>query len=575
MLIPDNITEFESTGEKLMYFNFKNDGSARNMYVLHSVFTNYHLQNVSGELDFLVLAPGMGIFAVEVKHGRVARKNGIWEFTNKQGKTTIKAKSPFAQVSHTMHSLRKFILNKVKNNQKQREKLSNLLWGTGVAFTSFEYLPDVGQEAESWQILIKEGLRMKIGQYINSLSIGFHNKFSGKPWYDSNESRPTRKDCETIIQIIRGDFDTSYTDLNKLRESDQLIEEFTKEQFHLLDITNYNERCLFEGAAGTGKTLLALELFRRKVNQNQNFKIGLFCYNRKLGEHLSFLTAKLKTKSNYYAGSLHGYLLQNTDLNISKYDHNFFSEELPFEFLLQKEDLSNEEKFDFLIIDEAQDLITPYYLEVFDHVLKGGLKKGLWTFFGDFSNQAIFLNQSQQDLFSLLKQKSDFVNLPPLKVNCRNTKVIARQNTLLTGTRFPEFLHGGLQGKPIVQRFPAKASYILIIENIVRELLETRIPVSDIILLAPRKFGSSTLGSSEFIKKLFGDGLSFSTIQAYKGLEKNIVVIYDFNELASDQAQRLLYVALSRARQMLYIVLDNNLEKEYNKLIQNNLSKLD
>lgn len=573
MLIPDNITEFESNGEKLMYFNFKNDGSARNMYVLHSVFTNYHLQNVSGELDFLVLAPGMGIFAIEVKHGRVARKNGIWEFTNKKGKTTKKTKSPFAQVSHTMHSLRNFILNKVKNNQKQREKLSNLLWGTGVAFTSFEYLPDVGQEAESWQILIKEGLRMKIGQYINSLSIGFHNKFSGKAWYDSNESRPTRKDCEMIIQIIRGDFDTSYTDLNRLRESDQLIEEYTKEQFQLLDITNYNDRCLFEGAAGTGKTLLALELFRRKVNRN--LKIGLFCYNKKLGKHLSLLTEKLKTKSNYYTGSLHGYLLQNTDIHISKYDHGFFCEELPFEFLLQKEDLSNEEKFDFLIIDEAQDLITPYYLEVFDHILKGGLKKGLWTFFGDFSNQAIFLNQSQQDLFSLLKQKSDFVNLPPLKMNCRNTKVIARQNTLLTGTRFPEFLHGGLQGKPIVQRFPAKGSYILVIENIVRELLETGIPVSDIILLAPKKFDSSTLGSSEFIKKLFGDGLSFSTIQAYKGLEKNIVIIYDFNELASDQAQRLLYVALSRARQMLYIVLDNNLEKEYNKLIQNNLSKLD
>lgn len=573
MLIPDNITEFESNGEKLMYFNFKNDGSARNMYVLHSVFTNYHLQNVSGELDFLVLAPGMGIFAIEVKHGRVARKDGVWEFTNKKGKTTKKTKSPFAQVSHTMHSLRNFIVNKVKDNQKQREKLSNLLWGTGVAFTSFEYLPDVGQEAESWQIFIKEGLRMKIGQYINSLSIGFHNKFSGKPWYDSNESRPTRKDCEMIIQIIRGDFDTSYTDLNKLRESDQLIEEFTKEQFQLLDITNYNDRCLFEGAAGTGKTLLALELFRRKVERN--LKIGLFCYNRKLGKHLSFLTEKLKTKSNYYAGSLHGYLLQNTDINISKYDHNFFSEELPFEFLLQKEDLSNEEKFDFLVIDEAQDLITPYYLEVFDHVLKGGLKKGLWTFFGDFSNQAIFLNQSQQDLFSLLKQKSDFVNLPPLKVNCRNTKVIARQNTLLTGTKFPEFLHGGLQGKPIVQRFPAKGSYILVIEKIVRELQETGIPVSDIILLAPRKFDSSTLGSSEFIKKLFGDGLSFSTIQAYKGLEKNIVIIYDFNELASGHAQCLLYVALSRARQMLYIVLDNNLEKEYNKLIQNNLSKLD
>ena len=68
MLIPDNIDNFDSIGEKLLYLKFKNDGSTKNFYILHSLFTNYHLKNISGELDFLVLAPGLGVFAIEVKH---------------------------------------------------------------------------------------------------------------------------------------------------------------------------------------------------------------------------------------------------------------------------------------------------------------------------------------------------------------------------------------------------------------------------------------------------------------------------------------------------------------------------
>lgn len=571
MLIPDNISEFNSNGEKLLYLRFKNDGSASNMFVLHSVFTNYHLKSVSGELDFLVLAPGMGIFALEVKHGRVSRKNGVWEFTNKSGQTTSKSISPFAQVSGTMHSIRNYILEKVKTNSKKHNRLSKVLWGTGVAFTSMDIPPDVGQEAESWQILTKDGLRLKIADYIDSLSKGFHKRYEGKPWYDSNSARPSTSDCEYIIQIIRGDFDTEYSNLNKILDTNRLIEEFTREQFKLLDITNYNERCLFEGAAGTGKTFLALELLRRKTETG--FKACLFCYNKNLGEYLNSSVKKLNL-TPAYTGSLHSYLLEKTTIESSDYSHQFFREELPFEFLMQTEDLSDDDKLDFLIVDEAQDLITTYYLEVFDHILKGGLKNGKWVFFGDFSNQAIFMNSSRNELLRLLKEKTDFVNYPPLKINCRNTKVIARQNTLISGANYPEFLHGGIDGKPIIQKFPTKGSYLQCIENLIDELVKSNVPHGEIVLLAPKKFENTSISGSDFIRKSVDQGLNFFTVQAFKGLEKNVVIVFDFNDLMTLESRQLLYVALSRAKQLLYIVMDNNLQKDYNQLIQENYKKM-
>ena len=571
MLIPDNISEFDSNGERLLYFRFKNDGSSSDIYALHSVFTNHHLKSVSGELDFLVLAPGKGIFAVEVKHGRVSRKSGVWEFTDKNGKTTRKTKSPFAQVTGTMHSIRNFVLETVKENSEKYNKLSKILWGTGVAFTSMDITPDVGQEAESWQILTKDGLRLKIAEYIDTLSKGFHKKFAGRPWYDSNSACPSKTDCELIIQIIRGDFNSNYSDFNRIQDADELINEFTREQYNLLDITNYNDRCLFEGGAGTGKTLLAIELLRRKVELG--LKVDFFCFNRKLGEYLD-LSFKKKNLTSIYTGSLHSYLLQKTKIETFDYSHEFFSEILPFEFLLQNEDLRFDEKIDFLIVDEAQDLITPYYLEVFDNILKGGLKCGKWVFFGDFSNQAIFINNSRNEILQLLKEKTVFVNHPPLKINCRNTKVIAKQISLISGADYPKFLHGGLEGMPIVSRFPTKNSYVNLIEELVQELVERHIPLNEIVLLAPYKFENTSLADSNFISKSIKKGLGYSTVQAYKGLEKNIVIIYDFKELISFESQKLLYVALSRAKQLLYIILDNNLQNEYIQLIQKNYLKL-
>ena len=68
----------------------------------------------------------------------------------------------------------------------------------------------------------------------------------------------------------------------------------------------------------------------------------------------------------------------------------FFSETLPLEFLIGCDSIEDDDKLDFLILDEAQDLITLNYLEVFDTLLKGGLRNGNWIMFGDFSNQAIY-----------------------------------------------------------------------------------------------------------------------------------------------------------------------------------------
>ncbi len=577
MLIPDNIDTFESAGEKLLYLKFKNDSTASSFYILHSLFTNYHLKNISGELDFLVLAPGHGIFAIEVKHGKVWRTGGKWHFENKKGEVTEKFKSPFAQVDGTMNSVRKFILKKLEKNEKEHARFSKLLFGTGIAFTGMNEFVDFGTEGHSWQVFTRSSLNIPISYFIDSLSRGWHNEYKPKYFYDVNLSRPSIEDCKQIVRLLRGDFDIDYSEINRITDNEQLIEEYTREQFSLLDFVNYNDRCLIQGSAGTGKTLMALELVRRNISAGK--KVAFFCFNRKLGAKLNVSVNEIKTSdsSAVYAGTLHSFLSQGAELEIpidEKEVNNFFTDVLPLDFLLRNDAVDESDKYDILITDEAQDLITSNYLEVFDSLLKGGISHGKWIFFGDFSNQAIYLNQPLEAL-DLLGSRANFTKFPPLKINCRNTKKIALQNMLVTGAEKPEFTGGAIDGEEIVNKFPAKNNRAECVEEIIEDFVRRKIPMHKISLLSPKRLESSFMEASEKLNGWMEMGLTFSTVQSFKGLENTFIILFDFDQLSTDEFQRLLYIGISRAKQKLYLVLNSDLQEDYRKLIANNISKID
>ena len=576
MLIPDNVTNFNSQGEKILFMKFKNDGSTNSMYVLHSLFTNNHIKNISGELDFFVIAPNEGFFSIEVKHGGISRKNGDWCFTNRNGQTTCKKTGPFAQQSATINSIRNYALKKISHKKEMHDRFSKILWGSGVAFTSMTEFVDFGPEGHSWQVLTKQGLNFPVGAFISTLSKGSHSESSNKYWYDVHASRPTKKDCEDLVKILRGDFDIDYSEINRIKDTDVLIEEYTKEQFELLDFVRYNERCLIQGTAGTGKTLMALELLKREVKEGD--EVALFCFNNQLGERLSALSKNI-TDSNAkvkFCGTLHSYMSQYCEsIKPSSLDqlNKYFTEDLPIEFLITNEYLPEGEKLDYLILDEAQDLLTPYYLEVFDLILKGGIKNGKWVMFGDFSNQAIYLNKPEESILRL-NSYATFTTFPPLKINCRNTKEIATHNTLMTGARVPEFTSKNYLGNQVICKYPSKSSRISVILEILLKIESRKIPLEKVTLLSPKKFENSIISEDTQIRGFIDNGVLTSTIQGFKGLENTIIVLYDFDEVTSEKMQRLLYVGISRARQELFLILDKTQEAAVSKLIQDNYPKL-
>ena len=61
--------------------------------------------------------------------------------------------------------------------------------------------------------------------------------------------------------------------------------------------------------------------------------------------------------------------------------------------------------------------------------------------------------------------------------------------------------------------------------------------------------------------KTYGNNkLSFCTIKSFKGLENSVIILVDVDSIADKQ---LMYVALSRARTVLYVIESEEARQEY------------
>jgi hypothetical protein len=246
-----------------------------------------------------------------------------------------------------------------------------------------------------------------------------------------------------------------------------------------------------------------------------------------------------------------------------------FYPELTVEALL---DLNMVEQYDALIVDEAQDLLLDTYLEVFDAVLKGGITGGIWRVFLDH-NQNIFRSTAVPALQNLLRARpADF----RLTVNCRNTRPIAVVNSLISGVPGDETLRvDGPDVEQIWYRDPAHQRRE--ISRCLNRLLGQGIPPNDIVILSPYRVANSCLADglenvayrlhelSDRTEPLAYPYIPYATVSSFKGLESDVVVFADVNNLTRPDRLSAFYVGASRARAYLALFLHEECREDYNR----------
>ena len=88
-MVPPIVSDATQSNAEIRLFGKIRDELSDDWIVLHSLGLAGHARKPWAEIDFVLIGPP-GVFCLEVKGGRVARRDGMWEFTNRHGETTRK-----------------------------------------------------------------------------------------------------------------------------------------------------------------------------------------------------------------------------------------------------------------------------------------------------------------------------------------------------------------------------------------------------------------------------------------------------------------------------------------------------
>lgn len=543
-----------SPGERELFIRFRDDPSTQGWIVLHSLLLADHPTRVSGEADFVVIVPTRGVVVIEVKACRSLRvEGGMWHYGRQEEPDP---RGPFRQAAEAMHSIRAYV-------HRLRPDLDGVVYWSAVVFPYVPFnMPS--EEWHTWQVIDGPTFRdVPLAHNLERVLQAARDHLStvrSARWFDPSSAAPTPQQADSIASTLRPRFEVIETPkLRRNRQRDELLA-FTQEQYEALDSMSTNPRVVFEGPAGTGKTLLALESARRAAFQGQKVLFG--CHSRALGGWLKGEAADFS--GDLWVGTISRWMLDlaGQDLSGDRTSDRFWDELVPNAALAAILD-GKDPNLDLIVLDEAQDLMRDEVLDVIDLSLKGGLTTGLWRLFGDFERQALYGSNVSLDAF--LDGRAPGTPIHSLRVNCRNTPRIAALTYLLGGLS-PDYRRirrpdDGVE--PEIKFYASADDSPVRLTEILDNLYEEGYRGADIAVLSTKTLESAAARVDrppwkDRLRPLEGiDGgrVPFASIRDFKGLEASVVVVTDLADISTEEGQALLYVALTRPLTRLVLLL--------------------
>lgn len=561
-MIPPTVShDLRSPGEQDMFLRLKQDPGCDNWIVLHSLDIANHVRQVQGEADFVVIVPGQGVLCLEVKaHHQIRIEEGQWFF----GPEQKPGRSPFRQAAEAMHSVRKRILDR-------RPDLSGVVFWSAVIFT---HAPFTGQSIEwhSWQVINSHRYRARpISSLLGGVLQSAHRFLQEHTpaWYQTGTHRPALEECEAIAQILRPGFEILESPRERMSRLYREVRHFTEEQFTALEAMEANQRVVFTGPAGTGKTVLALEAARRASNIGQ--RVLLVCFNRLLGQHL---IQEIDSLPEVVVSTLHAHMLKVARMAVPPdVAPNFWQDVLPEQASEQLvADAATDPSFDVLIVDEAQDLLRENYLDFLDLSLTGGLAAGNWRFFGDFERQAIY-GSASMPLETFLARRGGRAARYSLRVNCRNTAQIATLAELVSQLEpgYKRVLRGREGLEPQIHNYSTLQAQVRLLVEELEHLYSEGFTADEIVVLSVRKDSEAVASHVNIhpwqqrlrpVENRTKGHIGYCSIRAFKGLEAPVVVLTDVDRVRDEESVAVLYVGLTRALHRLTVLLHQAARKD-------------
>lgn len=504
-----------------------------------TIYCNYHLLRKDahlkeGEVDFVLLHRRHGMLVLEVKGGQLEYDPDLRQWWQ----NGYPMDDPFAQARGNTHDLRKQILER---GRFPRAGGFPCTFGYAVAFPECNYLGTLPPGAQ--------------GSVLYSLRdlphLGERVRDTLRDWSrDQKSSQMHPSDFEQIKTALQSTFHLVTPLSHCLKRDEEALVQLTESQARALARIFANPRVKVQGTAGSGKTMLALH--RALAFAREGRSTLLLCYNKSLP---FWLRRQVGDQEGLKVINFHSLCFE-------------LCSRAGIEFVVPKEDAADfwryrsaegildalarvDERYDAIVVDEAQDFHDEWWvaIEALGRVPNGPL----YLFF-----------DPDQNLFDTGMEFPEGM-LYVLDENCRNTRSIARICGQVLGQdiKSPPGTPDGCP--PEVTVYSDDEELRRSCQALLKRLLDQeRLRPSQVALLSRRKPANSALAGERLGKYALTQDVEawlsdravwFSSIRAFKGMEAEVMVLVEVDELAPPKWDRPeLFVACSRARHRLYVL---------------------
>jgi len=546
------------------------------MFVMHGLrlSSRYHRTRMAGECDFVVLTR-LGIMVIEVKGGIIGYgkqpEGGIGYYRLVGDRKKESLDNPFIQVDGNADAIQKYLLGK---------NLRNIFVGRMVCFPECGFKRSSVSEDDLWHRdhelplpdMIIDSLQWQIEKFReNEKRRGVLNHIQWKEF----EEDEIKSICNSLEPEFQPDAFRSTLRLN-LSESDRRI----REGISILSGLNENRRLIIQGPPGSGKSTYALDIIMR-LCKNEGLKGIYLCWNELLLEEMKSRVAdpsaeipadRIRTKLYFDLAVELGELSGDRALIPTKETVKRGGvRECVKGAVAKTRNVRNLDKYDFIVIDEAQDIFD----KGIDHVIKALLKvnnplqNGRYYIFYDDSQDY----PGNEDLTHYIRTRDMF------KSNAASYNLTSNLR-INTGHGLDEFIRDASSGlldtgkdygrDVFVKGYETATDAMAMMKScLAREMGPGGIKAEDCLVLFTwdllRKDSPfvQILEHEESLELLKPDNyesssakIRYTTMLKAKGLEKDVVVLIS-SSLCNAKNSFQIFIGASRARGKI-VMLHNN-----------------
>jgi hypothetical protein len=503
-----------------------------------------------GEADFVIFHAEYGLLVLEVKGGEEMFARGHQWF-RKLPKGEREITNPFVQARRNMHALN----DAVEERTGHRITRKHYVYGYAVVFPH-------GRASGTLPLDVADDILIDVDR-MHELERMLLKAFTAFP---QKAGKMSRTAFVEMLDVLLPRFQIMRPLTPQIEAGREKLLELTGNQALAFRGLFTNRQLLVEGVAGSGKTLLAVE--RALAFAREGTRCLLVCYNKELAQWIREQLAADPDRAElakpidvYHFHALAAEFAKEAGLAFEvpsdpSKARLFWDEEAVaiLESACASLFAMSEPRYGALVVDEAQDFAELWWYALFP-LIEDGEDGSIFVFMD--------LAQSLRATASL--PPFEFPARYTLNVNCRNTQRIARMSANLVPleTLSPAGAPVGVDVR--MMRATSSAQQAGLVAAELRRLLEVeKLLPGQIVLIGPAAKDRGSLKTVDEVNGVrivtsaadwrAGKGVLCSTARSFKGLEADVVIVYDLAAIGPGFTQADLYVACSRARHVLVLV---------------------